>query len=729
MKNTFDYQGAKQAGYSDEEIFTHLSEVKPDFDYRGAAEAGYSAAEINQYASSYKKEKSLGEKTKRAASQFGIAALENAALPYEAVNILAKTLPKSYKSSLYKENLNEDINDWEQAKEMGGFPGRDQPWNQEDEIHLEQLKEQRKNPEKREEFAQTETPDIGIRSLAEKVTGENLRPEGVIEHAANWLGYLKNPTNIKELYNIGMKPKELIKFFSPSSGEVLSSLGAGAGLELADQGKLGPMGTIAAAIIGDLAGHGVNKITKAVLSPKKSLANLTAKFTSPEKLDIQKSLINDFREAGIQADLGTITDSNLVKMAQSRLAQSGLTGKPLQELKQTMTNQIKEEYKNLADQLGEARFQTLHEAGEVGKEYITKLRDEEKNLISGMYSKARNAVNEASQVEVKGLANTLKKLQKDLSPGSVKSTEQKAVVDILEKMKADVFDASGNVKPAKIENLMNNKIALNEIINYEVQGGQKQLLKLVVKEIDNALLSYPDKKFVTNYAQANKRFSEHAKTFRNENVNRIITSQDPATVMNKMNTVQGMRDIGKALGNTFEGRETFESLKRLKFDEMIGKKMTDNVSEQIKSGTFSNLLKNPKDAQIVKEMLGAKNFAKLAKLQKSVGKLAQTAQKFMNASQSGTTIIDTAIIGTVLGNMAQLLAGNPWGLAKTAGGLGSAKYLTSLMGNTEFLKLVEESILASTKNDTSRLLQIGKMMEPIIEQAIVQTQIINQGER
>ncbi len=42
----FDYQGAKKAGYSDEEILSHLSSQNPKFDISGARKAGYSPEEI-----------------------------------------------------------------------------------------------------------------------------------------------------------------------------------------------------------------------------------------------------------------------------------------------------------------------------------------------------------------------------------------------------------------------------------------------------------------------------------------------------------------------------------------------------------------------------------------------------------------------------------------------------------------------------------------------------------
>lgn len=51
MAKKFDYYGAKDAGYTDEEIMQHLAQTRPDFDFKGAIEAGYNPTEINEYLS------------------------------------------------------------------------------------------------------------------------------------------------------------------------------------------------------------------------------------------------------------------------------------------------------------------------------------------------------------------------------------------------------------------------------------------------------------------------------------------------------------------------------------------------------------------------------------------------------------------------------------------------------------------------------------------------------
>lgn len=695
MAKKFDYQGAKQAGYSDAEISEYLSQQHPNFDLKSAQESGYSPEEINEYLSDYKQKQSPLKKAGKVASQFALGAAESAAFPYE-IATLPLAIPGGQEAlgDLFTRDILSEV-----------YP----------------TEEEGKQVEPRE---LKEPIDIGIRGLAEKATGLDLHPEEFLEKAANWIGFIKNPKNAKELIKLGSNPKELIKSILPTGKETLRGLGAGAALQMAQEGDFGPIGAISAAVVGDLLGGGVASgikgISSAVRSPKQALAKGLSKAVKSESLEAQKELIKEFRDLGIQADAGTLTDQRILQAIQTKLSQSGLTGKPLEDFRKQLTSEIKQSYNKLADEIGELRFSTSHEASEVGKEFLTSIRDTEKQRIGKLYEEAKNALPENASINPITIAKKVSELEKALKPGSIKSTEQKAVLDVLEKLKNDIYTETGELKSLRIEDLLNNKIALNDIINFEVQGGQKQLLKGLVSELDKAALSYGSSRsgFSRKMIQANSEFSDFAKTYRNKNIDQILRSQDPMAVMNKMNTVQGIRDLQKALSISPEGKKYFNDLKRLKFEQMIGNKMTDNVSEQLKLGTFSNLLKNPKDKQLALELLGKKGFSRLERLQKATGKLAQTAQKFLNASQSGVAVIDAGVIAEGLRRLSYLLSGNPWPFLRFSGGIVAARRFSKLLADPEFLKLLEEAILASEKNNTSKLLQIGKSLEEPLKAAI-----------
>lgn len=760
----FDYEGAKQAGYSDEEIQGFLSTLPsykstdtanpgqnifnnasnfirnignptmpeskkeqtpldsidhrllkqvPNFDVNGALEAGYSPDEINEFLSEKQPKRSVSDEGGRIAGQFALGAAENAMLPYEL-----SVAPLSSKEAMnvpYREELSSELEDLMTKKASG-------QWTPEDQQFLEHIEEQIKDPSKSMEFAQT--MDVGLRGLAEKATGVDLHPEGVLEKAASWAGFIKDPKKITELFKTGVKLPEIMKAIAPTGREVLRGVGAGVALEAAEQGDFGPIGTMAAAVVGDVAGHGLGAGLsvgkKLITQPKKKLAEVVAAFTPKDKKKLQQEIIKDFRDAGLQADLGTITDSNLIKWTQSRLAQSGLSGKALDEFRHELTDQVKREYKELAESLGNAKFATSYEAGEVVKEGMRVIRDADLAASRQLYTNANKALKEAAFADSNRLAKTITKIEKELKPGAIKSGEQQSVLNALDRLKRDIYDSEGNLLFANVKDLMNNKIALNDIINYEVQGGAKQLLKEVVAELDRAIISHGKENptFAKNYVNANKKFSEHAKTFRNKDVNMILRTQDPEQILTRMNSVNGIRNLGKVLSKTPDGREIFDRLKRMKLDDAIGNNLVDSTTQQVKLGTFSKLLQKGKNREIIRELLKPEAFKRLERLQKNAGRLAEAADKFYNTSKSGAVAADAAVIAKGMSDIAHLLHGNPWPIVKTTGGVLVARKLSQLLADSEFLKLAEDAILASEKGSKEDLIMAFTKLRPYVLQAL-----------
>lgn len=433
-------------------------------------------------------------------------------------------------------------------------------------------------------------------------------------------------------------------------------------------------------------------LVKSLGRPKELLAKGVSLFSPREKSNLNKQLIQEFRNAGIQADIGTITDNRLVKAVQTKLAQSGLTGEALQNFKQKMQEQIVQNYRNLAEQVGTQRFSTSHAAGETTQNYLKKLREADIGQARSLYQqamKAKPADALIPQHAADRVAGRIQSINRSLAPGALKSIEQQKVTDILEKISGDV--QKGNVL---VDDLINDKIALNEIIDYETQGGAKQLLKTVVKEIDNAIKEYgrTNPKFMLRQNAANQRFAEHAKTFRNSIINKSLFTENPADILNKMNSIAGIKALEKALSKSPGGEQLIKDLKRFKLEEMIGNSLIDSTSKEVKLGTFSNLFEKGKGKELVRELLGS-DYQNFKKLQSLSGKLAESANKFLNTSQTAVNAVDIAFITKSLSDIAMLLVGNPWPLVKT-GSLGIAtRMLSSLMADPKFLRLVEEAIL------------------------------------
>jgi hypothetical protein len=335
----------------------------PNFDVNAAIEAGYSPDEINDFLEENKPKKSKLEKGARIAGQYAIGIAENAFLPYELG--AARLGSKDAQKVAYRQHLMENIEDLQQLKELS--PNE---WKPQDQTLLDDLVEQMKNPTKSEEFVQAH--DIGVRGLAGKITGQDLHPEGILEKAAGWTGFLKNRKNLykfgKDLATLNLTPKDILKGVLPGS-DAMRGLTTGTALQMAEEGQFGPLGTLGAVIAGDVIGHGPKAIFYVLRNPKAAAAKAVNLVTmNNTKREAAKQLIEDFNKAGLQIDLGTLTGSPVVQMVQARLSQSGLTGSALDNFRKELSGQITREYQLIMDNLGEMAFENSHQAQEAIKD-------------------------------------------------------------------------------------------------------------------------------------------------------------------------------------------------------------------------------------------------------------------------------------------------------------------------------------------------------------------------
>ena len=362
-------QEEEEAEKTESPINLQLLEKVPNFDVKSALESGYSPEEINEFLEENQPERGYLEQGARVGAQLGLGALQGSP-PGIAYDVA--TAPLASKESMnvpYREDLGEELDQLMHQKASG-------QWTDEDEQFLQHIQEQIADPRKSMEFVQT--ADVGIRGLAEKVTGADLHPEGILEKAANWVGLIRKPTNWKEVAKIGLKPKELLKAISPSLTETTRGLTAGAALQMAEEGNFGPGGTIAAAIAGDLVGFGPKGLLNVAKNPKKAAAEITNFLTrGNSRKEWVRQIMSDAEEAGVQLDAGTITQSNLIRMAQARAAQSALSGKALDNFRKDFSQQIVTGYSKIVDELGTLSFENNHQAAEAINNFIN---TEQKNF-------------------------------------------------------------------------------------------------------------------------------------------------------------------------------------------------------------------------------------------------------------------------------------------------------------------------------------------------------------
>lgn len=214
--------------------------------------------------------------------------------------------------------------------------------------------------------------------------------------------------------------------------------------------------------------------------------------------------------------------------------------------------------------------------------------------------------------------------------------------------------------------------------------------------------------------------TEASKAGLRKKLGEALEGKKPEEVMNQMNTVEGIRKLRRALETTTEGKKLFKELSRFKLAELIDSKMKDAVSEQVKLGKFSNLLTTKKSRDIAKELLSPEAFKRLELLQLNSGRLAQSAGKFFNASQSGTTLTDMGLVGAAFSGV---FLGNPFMAVPALLKIGGSYTIAQLMADPVFLKELEKAIL--TKND-KKFAQFLKNMQPRVTKALKETQRLNE---
>jgi predicted house-cleaning noncanonical NTP pyrophosphatase (MazG superfamily) len=187
-----------------------------------------------------------------------------------------------------------------------------------------------------------------------------------------------------------------------------------------------------------------------------------------------------------------------------------------------------------------------------------------------------------------------------------------------------------------------------------------------------------------------------------------MKGKSPEQIMQQMNTVDGIKKLRRVLETTSEGKELFKQLSRSKIAELIDSRMKDAVTEQMKLGKFSTLLMTKKSREIVQELLTPQAFERLQALQKNSGLLAQSAAKFFNASQSGTTLTDVGLVGAA---MSGIMLGNPFMAVPAMMKIGGSWVMAQLLADPVFLKELQKAIATTNPKKFEQFMQ--KMSGPV----------------
>lgn len=461
-------------------------------------------------------------------------------------------------------------------------------------------------------------------------------------------------------------------------------------------------GGVLADVLTRSGGKGIGKAAGLLRGKGTELAGeAAAKIANVKPEQIKQGVIEAAERLGINPEelpMSAQIDNPFIQGIESRVRASSLSGKSLQKQLEGTGEKLKGTFDDIGSQLSQ-RQELLPSA--ISQEAINSLkRIEEKGeeTYRKYYAESSKAVPQGAKIPDRFqnpinrvIDSTLKKLKSDLG------TPAK---DTLFARLSRLKKSWEGITPS-VEQVIEAKKDLNQVIKYEVKGGVDKMLEPLAGVLRQSLQSYgkTNPSFLFRFNEAERLFEENSKTFRkNPMIRSLAKGEAPEQIINKMGTVKGIRDLGKVLNRTPEGKESFDALKKYRLENLIGSKLL-NKEGKISWGNASGMLKNPKIRDQVIELVGPKNYGNLKDIVKVAQGVEEGLRKFLNTSGTATAHFDMALLVQVpLKAMSQLFSGRPIAAVKTMSWLIAPRILSNLMSNPKFIDSVKKAAHASKMN-------------------------------
>lgn len=346
---------------------------------------------------------------------------------------------------------------------------------------------------------------------------------------------------------------------------------------------------------------------------------------------------------------------------------------------------LDKKYSEFKDNFENSHVESLFRKGnkDYSKIYNSFLDNDAITRLEPILSETKTGIRLNNQVHRDFASKTLNKKNLTLtdindlqnSIGYSSQLKQKIRENSFDKLKKGFNEAKKGVQPKKIKTPVT------------------EAMKPTTKEVGNRKL--PSER-VSREAKINTLVEKQYQ----QNLDTLIKKKNPTQIFNMTNSVDGIKSLERLLDKTPEGKEIVDGLKRLKFEKMIGENMTDSVTKQLKTGTFSKLLEKGNNREIAQHILGKEGYKDFVYLQDHSSQLSKSAQKFFNSSKTATTMRDISKVSSVLIGFA---TGNWWLPASVLGSMTSGKVVAKFISDPEFLGMVKDAILANENNDVKLL--------------------------
>lgn len=593
----------------------------------------------------------------------------------------------------------------------------------------------------------------GVNSLLKKV-GVNL-PEEDIDNFYKVLKQMGPTGSIPEAGELIEKIHEVSggKFRPVSQGEKVLHRGAGIAGEIAGlgpleafgtplkaAGTLGASGTMAAleesgaspwlsiggGILADVLTRSAGGIAKKIgglfgKNLPKEAGKIAAQAAKVSPSEIKQGVIDAAQRLGIKAEelpLSAQIDNPIMQGIESKLRQSSLSGKALPTQLEKTGQKLTKTYEDVGNQLSQRQNLLPSAVSQEAVDVLQRIEESAESAYRKYYSEAEKSLPKSAKIPEniskavdQVLDKTISKLKSDLGTPA-KDTLHNRLSRLKENWKGKI---------PTVEQVLEAKKDLNQVIKYEVKGGVDKLLEPLAGVMRQAIQSYgkSNQPFLFKFNEAERSFADAAKTFRkNPMIRSLVKGQAPEQIINKMGTVKGIREIGNVLGKSKEGVEAFNALKKYRLEHLLGSKLLNKKGE-ISWGNASGMLKNPKVRDQVIELIGPTNYSKFKDIVKVSQGVEEGLRKFLNTSGTATSHFDVALlVGLPIKALSYLFQGRPFKAAVTASSMMTPRMAANLMSNPEFIEAIKATAIAGKGSNSKLFLDQAKRVAKIVASEI-----------
>lgn len=522
--------------------------------------------------------------------------------------------------------------------------------------------------------------------------------------------------------------------------QIGGSLGAATAQQAAEELDLPPIAHAALTAGGAYLGH---KVGGKLETPKSF-------FTPKQKITPQSETYMKASEAlGIDPLANAMNPSQLQKVAQKWASHGHGGPEILENAYKSRSNQISHVFENTMDKLGDDLYSFPNKAtgrlegspvlaGKGLQEGIERAKNQVEHTKTQLYNAVDATIPNGDRVrlvpgngiDASNLNNKMIELQSSLQEtlahepqGSFAHRVISKSIGELQKInnkgqKNFILDHNGNPIPMNptmeigVKELENTKRALGEMINWDMPGGAKSLLKPIYHQMGKTLEEYGNKNkaYGSSAKAAKEYFKDEVLNIRTNLLDAIKEGKKPEQALSKLNTISGIKQVRKALNNLPDGDRIFNALSRYFVKDLIKDRMFDPSTGLMKipkgaGNGIHNFLTKDKDVyNLIHELVPKEHLKTLHQLE-DVGKgLNKGFNTLVNPSATADTLL---AIHEILSPAKQIYEGikalpKAGGVLDMAGGLAKflvPKVLAKIVTDPDFARKIYSVSKAADTND------------------------------